>query len=236
MVEDLCVLWDSSPRKLSCISIVGACQLGRNNMKLYDYQGAPNPRRVKIFLAEKDIEVEIVPTDMMKLEHKTDEFLKKNSSGKLPVLELDDGRCIAESVAICRYLEAIEPEPNLFGRDAFELGTIEARNRQLELELWTPIGISWRNGPIVGRLGRFQQLPDAKAQSDEAVRDFYQRLDRELAEAEYIAGDRFTVADITLLSAVDFAGDLVELKPDASLQQLWRWHALVSSRRSCQIR
>ncbi|MFT4799501.1 MAG: glutathione S-transferase, partial [Candidatus Azotimanducaceae bacterium] len=90
-------------------------------MKLYDYMGAPNPRRVKIFAAEKSIELELVNCDMSKRQHKTPEFLLKNPSGKIPVLELDDGRFIAESVAICRYLEAIQPEPNLFGRDAYEL-------------------------------------------------------------------------------------------------------------------
>jgi glutathione S-transferase len=205
-------------------------------MKLYDFAGAPNPRRVKIFLAEKNIDVELVPIDMMKREHKSDQFLQKNGSGKLPVLELDDGRCIPESVAICRYLEAIEPEPNLFGRDAYELGYIEARNRQLELELWTQIGVSWVNGPIVGKMGLYQQIDAARQQSDRAVNHYYQRLDNELSDLEYIAGERFTLADITLLSAVDFASALVELKPDASLKHLWRWHALVSERPSCQHR
>jgi glutathione S-transferase len=205
-------------------------------MKLYDFAGAPNPRRVKIFLAEKNIDVELVPIDMMKREHKSDQFLQKNGSGKLPVLELEDGRCIPESVAICRYLEAIEPEPNLFGRDAYELGHIEARNRQLELELWTQIGVSWVNGPIVGKMGLYQQIDAARQQSDRAVSNYYQRLDNELSDLEYIAGERFTLADITLLSAVDFASELVELKPDASLKHLWRWHALVSERPSCQLR
>lgn len=205
-------------------------------MKLYDFAGAPNPRRVKIFLAEKNIDVEFIPVDMMKREHKSESFLLKNSSGKLPVLELDDGRCIPESVAICRYLEAIEPEPNLFGRDAYELGYIEARNRQLELELWTQVGVSWVNGPIVGKMGLYKQNDAAKEQSDRNVRAYYQRLDDELSALDYIAGDRFTVADITLLSAIDFASELVELKPDESLTHLWRWHALVSARPSCQLR
>ena len=109
-------------------------------MKLYDFPSAPNPRRVKIFAAEKGIDLELVNCDMSKREHKSEEFLKKNPSGKIPVLELDDGRCISESVAICRYLESIEPEPNLFGKDPFELAFIESRNRHIELELWTQIG------------------------------------------------------------------------------------------------
>ena len=199
-------------------------------MKLHDFAGAPNPRRVKLFAAEKGIELELVPCDMMGGAHKTPEFLAKNPSGKLPVLELDDGRCIAESVAICRYLEAIQPEPNLFGRDAFELGHIEARNRQIELELWTQIGTSWVNGPIVGKMGRFKQIPDAKAASDKAVHRFYERLDGEFADAEYVAGERFTVADITLLTAIDFASSLVGLPPSEELGHLSRWHAAVTAR------
>ncbi|HKI74631.1 MAG TPA: glutathione S-transferase family protein [Pseudomonadales bacterium] len=199
-------------------------------MKLYDYPGAPNPRRVKIFAAEKGIELELVNCNMSKGEHKTPEFLKKNPSGKIPVLELDDGRCIPESVAICRYLETIHPEPNLFGRDAFELAYIEARNRMIEFELWNPIGTSWVNGPMVGRMGRFKQIPEAREASDKNVRRYYQRLDNEFADSQYVAGDRFTVADISLLTAIDFATALVELKPDDSLTNLRRWHGEVSAR------
>ena len=201
-------------------------------MKLYEYQRAPNPRRVKIFAAEKGMDLEMIHVDMAKREHKTPEFLQKNPSGKIPVLELDDGRCIAESVAICRYLEAIQPEPNLFGRDPFELGHIEACNRQLELELWTQIGTSWVNGPIVGAMGLFEQIPDAKKASDANVARYYKRLDRQLTDSQYVAGERFTVADITLVTAVDFATELVDLKPDESLEHLWRWHAEVSARPS----
>lgn len=204
-------------------------------MKLYDYEGAPNPRRVKIFIAEKGIDdIEFVTCDIRKGEHKSDDFLRKNPSGKIPVLELDDGRCIPESVAICRYLEAVYPAPNLFGTDAFELGHIEARNRQIELELWSQIGTSWVNGPVVGQMGRFKQIPEAKEASDRNVRRYYERLDNEFESMQYVAGDRFTVADITLLTAVDFAGALVDLKPDEHLRHLWRWHALVSSRPGCK--
>lgn len=201
-------------------------------MKLYDYPGAPNPRRVKIFAAEKGIRLDAVNCDISKGEHKTPEFLAKNPSGKIPVLELDDGRCIAESVAICRYLEAIQPEPNLFGADPYELGHIEARDRQIELELWSQVGTSWVNGPVVARMGRFKQIPAAKEASDANVNRYYARLDRELGESEYVAGSRFTIADITLLTAIDFATALVRLKPDASLTNLWRWHSAVSSRPS----
>lgn len=201
-------------------------------MKLYDYPGAPNPRRVRIFAMEKKINLELINCDLAKGEHKTLDFLKKNPSGKIPVLELDDGRCISESVAICRYLEEVQPEPNLFGSDAFELAYIESRNRQIELELWTQIGISWVNGPIVGSLGRFKQNSEAKETSDKNTKNFYVRLNREFSTTQFVAGLRYTIADITLLSAIDFAATMVDLKPDASLTHLHRWYKEISQRPS----
>ena len=204
-------------------------------MKLYDFPGAPNPRRVKIFAAEKNISLDLINCDMAKREHKTPEFLAKNPSGKIPVLELEDGRCISESIPICRYLESLVPEPNLFGNDAFEISFIESRNRHIELELWTQIGISWVNGPIVGSMGLFQQIPDAKVASDKNVKSYYKRLDNEFSASEYVAGNRYTVADITLLSAIDFASSMVDLKPDESLDNLYRWHDQILSRPSSDI-
>lgn len=208
-------------------------------MKLYDAKPAPNPRRVRIFAAEKGIELELVATDMAKGEHKTPAFMEKNPSGKIPVLELDDGTCIGESVAICRYLEAIHPEPNLFGATPVELGRIEMANRQLELEMWTQIGSSWVNGPVVGaafkdriEAGQFTQNPLAKELSDVATHRFYERLNQEFGSKAYAAGDRYTVADITLLSGIDFATQLVGLKPAAELDALWEWHARMKERPS----
>ena len=204
-------------------------------MKLYDFPKAPNPRRVKIFAHEKDIELELINCDMGKREHKTPEFLAKNPSGKIPVLELENGECISESIAICRYLELIKPEPNLFGKDAYEIAYIESRNRHIEFELWTQIGTSWVNGPIVGSLGIFDQIPDAKAASDKNVRAYYQRLNQEFGLNNFVAGERFTIADITLVSAIDFASEMVDLKPNEDLKNLHRWHEKVSSRPSMQI-
>jgi glutathione S-transferase len=207
-------------------------------MKLYDFTGAPNPRRVRIFAAEKGIDLELVSVDMSKGEHKTPSFLKKHPSGKIPVLETDDGEFIGESVAICRYLEAIVPEPNLFGATPYELGRIEMHNRILELEFWTQIGISWVNGPVVAKIaaGRFRQNPAAKETSDRNVHAFYERMNQELADRHYMAGglaeDRFTVADITALSGVDFARDLVGLPPSEALTNLRDWHARVTARPS----
>ena len=201
-------------------------------MKLYDFPGAPNPKRVKIFANEKGIELELVPCDMRRGENKSPAFLKKNPSGKIPVLELEDGRCIPESVAICRYLEAICPEPNLFGEDAFELGHIEARNRHIEFEMWREIGISWVHGPIVAQLGIVKQIPEVKTASDMAACNYYERLDLEFAESAYVAGDRFTIADISLFTAIEFGSAMVDLKPDARLKNLHAWYESVRSRPS----
>lgn len=203
-------------------------------MKLYDLKQAPNPRRVRIFAAEKDMPLDLVPVDLGRGEHKTAEFLKKHPSGKIPALETDDGQYIGESVAICRYLEALKPEPNLFGATPYELGRIDMHNRILEFELWGPLGTSWVNGPVVAKMapGRFKQIPAAKEASDKAVHAFYARLDRELAGRPYMAGDRYSIADITALVAVDFASDRVGLPPDPGLANLWDWHARVSARPS----
>lgn len=201
-------------------------------MKLYDFPNAPNPKRVKIFANEKGIELELVACNMLRREHKSSEFLKKNPSGKIPVLELEDGRCIPESVAICRYLEAIFPEPNLLGTSPFELGHIESRNRHIEFEMWREIGISWVNGPIVAQLGLVKQIPEAKAASDVAARNYFERLDREFAQNAYVAGDRFTIADITLYTAIEFASTMVDLKPESSLENLNAWYQSVGVRPS----
>jgi len=203
-------------------------------MKLYDVTMAPNPRRVRIFIAEKGIEVPTQQVDMRGGEQRTADYLRMNPSGKIPVLETDEGEFIGESVAICRYLEALHPEPNLFGATPTELGQVEMNNRILEFELWNPIGVSWVNGPVVAQLaaGRFKQNPQAKETSDKNTHRFYERLNSELANRDYMAGSRFTVADITALTAIDFATELVGLKPEENLETLWEWHQRVSARPS----
>ena len=158
----------------------------------------------------------------------------KNPSGKIPVLELEDGTCIAESVAICRYLEAIEPEPNLFGTNPLELATIEMHHRHIELELLSQIGTSWVNGPIVAQMGRFTPIEEAKERSDGAVRAYYARMNDELSGRDYVAGNRFSVADITALISIDFASAMVDLKPGDELGSLWQWHTRVSERPSAK--
>jgi len=201
---------------------------------LYTHATAPNPRRVNIYLAEKGLQVPTVEIDLQAGEHKASEFLSKNMNGQIPVLELDDGSCISESIAICRYFEALHPQPSLFGETPAEIGRIDMHLRRIELNLMRNIGVSWVNGPIVARVaaGRFVQIPQAKEQSDAAVRAYYQRLDGELAEREMIAGDRYSIADITAQCAIDFAEQLVQLAPDPQLQHLSRWRHAVGSRDS----
>ena len=130
----------------------------------------------------------------------------------------------------------MEAEPNLFGKDSYESAFIESRNRHIEFELWTQIGISWVNGPIVGSLGIVDQILEAKSMSDKNVRSFYDRLDKEFASAEYVAGNRFSIADITLITAIDFASEMVDLKPQNDLENLARWFSAVSSRSSMKIK
>lgn len=203
-------------------------------MILYTHATAPNPRRVNIYLAEKGLEVETREVDLQKGEHKASEFIQKNLNGQIPVLELDDGTCISESISICRYFEALHPQPSLFGETAIDLARIDMHLRRIELGLMRNIGVSWVNGPVVARIaaGRFVQIPQAKEQSDAAVRAYYTRLNGELEGREMIAGDRYSIADITAQCAIDFAEQLVQLAPDAELQHLSRWRRAVASRDS----
>jgi glutathione S-transferase len=207
---------------------------GPHSMKLYDNPMAPNPRRVRVFLAEKQIDVERVLVDMRKGEHKTPEFLRKNANGQIPVLELDDGTCISESVAICRYFEALQPAPSLFGTSPVEIGLIDMHHRRIELQLGHSISTSWVNGPVVASIaaGRFVQIPQAKEQADERVNAYYQRLDKELADRAMMAGDTYSVVDITAMCLIDFAEKLVGLPPDPALTNLARWRAEVGTRSS----
>lgn len=201
-------------------------------MILYSFDKAPNPRRVLIFAAEKGVTLEIVNVDITSGAHKAADFLARNPSGKIPVLELDDGTCIAESVAICRYLEALHPEPNMFGQGPREIALIEMHHRFIELELFAQVGVSWVNGPIIAASGLVEPIEAAKDRSDAFVRSFYERLNAELGARSFIAGRRFSIADITAFCCIDFASELVGLRPDIQLEHLWAWHEDISQRDS----
>ena len=213
-------------------------------MKLYDAQPAPNPRRVRIFLAEKGIAcgeqetgadaVQLVPVDMGAGRQRDAAALARNPMGQIPVLELDDGTCLSESVAICRYFEVLHPDPPLMGGDAVGQARVEMWNRRIELGLLSPVGVAWRNGDIVARMapGRFRQNHDAREDAEVAARRFQGRMNDWLAAQAFVAGDAFSIADITALCTLDFASKLVKLAPDPELEHLARWHAEMSARPS----
>jgi glutathione S-transferase len=202
-------------------------------LKLYNHAVAPNPRRVRIFAAEKSIELSLEEVDILAGQSRTSQFLAKNSSGGVPVLELDDGSYLSESVAICRYLEGLHPEPNLLGRDLREQAEIERWNRRMELELFAAIGRTIQNTSPIFQ-GRFKQFPDYGEAQRTVVYQRLERMDRELNGHQFVAGNRFTIADITALVAIDIGGRLADIKIAPDLASLTRWHELVSSRPSAK--
>ena len=199
--------------------------------RLYSHSVAPNPRRVRIFAAEKGIELALEDVDILAGQSRTPEFLAKNSSGPVPVLELDDGSFLSESVAICRYLEGLHPEPNLLGRDLREQAEIERWNRRMELELFAPIARTVQNTNSIFQ-GRFKQFPEYGEAQRAIVYQRLERMDHELDGHEFIAMDRFTIADITALVAIDIGRRLADIQIAPSLVHLTRWHETVSKRAS----
>ena len=192
-------------------------------MKLYTSHRAPNPRRVRWVMAEKGIEdVELVEVDIMVGEHKTPEYRTRVGVPHVPALELDDGTTVSESVAICRYLEALHPEPNLFGRDAREQAVIEMWTRRCEFYLANPIMLSVRHShPALAAL-EAAQMPQLADYNRVAAEKFMKTLDRRLAEHEFLAADRFTIADIVAVVGLDFAR-LIKYRPPEELTHLARW-------------
>ena len=192
-------------------------------MKLYTSNRAPNPRRVRWVMAEKGIEdVEMVEIDIMSGEHKTPEYRARVGVPHVPALELDDGTTISESVAIGRYLEAMYPEPNLFGHDAREQALVEMWTRRNEFYLANPIMLSVRHShPALAAL-EATQVPQVADYNRIGAERFMRTLDRHLADREFIALDRFTIADIVAVVGLDFAR-LVKYRPPEELTHLARW-------------
>ncbi|MBU4137082.1 glutathione S-transferase [Brevundimonas sp.] len=199
-------------------------------MKLYTSHRAPNPRRVRWVMAEKGIEdVELVEVDILTGEHKTPEYRARVGVPHVPALELDDGTTISESVAICRYLEALYPEPNLFGRDAREQAVIEMWTRRCEFYLANPIMLSVRHShPALAALEAVQ-MPQLADYNRVAAEKFMKTLDRRLADHEFLAADRFTIADIVAVVGLDFAR-LIKYRPPEELTHLARWLAACRAR------
>jgi glutathione S-transferase len=201
-------------------------------MKIYDSQAAPNPRRVRVFLAEKGIQVPYEQVDIVKAVNRGTEFRKINPMAGVPVLELDDGTHIAESVAICRYFEETNPEPPLFGVGAKERALVEMWQRRMELNLLLPIADSFRQRHEFFK-GRIRQAPEYAEVQRQNAEDAMAWLDAELANRRFIAGDKYSIADITAMIAVDFGRvSKITIKPEQ--KNLARWHAEVSSRPSAK--
>jgi glutathione S-transferase len=200
-------------------------------MKLYDGGRAPNPRRVRIFLAEKGITVPAEQVDLGALKQKSAEFTAINPLQRVPALILDDGSVLTESIAICRYFDALHPEPPLFGRGALEAARVEMWQRRLELHLLFPVAQVFRNQHPAMKDMEVPQVPAWAEANKPRIADFLSLLDHELNNRQFIAADHYTVADITGLVALDFMKP-AKLNIDEGLPNVRRWHAELSARPS----
>ena len=200
-------------------------------MKLYDGGRAPNPRRTRIFLAEKGIKVPLVPVDLGALEQMSASYSAINPVKRVPALVLDDGTVITESIAICRYFEAVQPQPSLFGSGALEVARIEMWNRRVELHLLFPISHVFRNSHPAMQAMEVPQVPAWAEANKPRILEFLDVMNSQLKDHRFIAGDSFTVADITALVAVDFMKPAKLAVPD-ELGHIKRWHAEVAARPS----
>ena len=202
-------------------------------MKLYDAGRAPNPRRVRVFLAEKGVRVPVISIDLARLEHKAPAYVAVNPLQRTPALELDDGTVISESIAICRYFESLQPEPPLFGTGALERARVEMWQRRLEFGLLGTVAAVFRHlHPAMAEM----EVPQVAAWGETnkpRVIEFLRFLDGELADRRFIAGDRFSVADITGLVGLDFMKPAKLSLPD-ELANVRRWHAELAARPSAQ--
>ena len=202
-------------------------------MKLYDGGRAPNPRRVKIFLAEKGLTVPTEQVDLGQMAHKLPEYTAINPLQRVPALQLDDGTIITESIAICRYFEALHPEPPLFGQGAKDAAIVEMWQRRTEFHLHAQVAHVFRNSHPAMKEMEVPQVPAWAEANKPRVMEFLALLDRELKDRRFVAGDRYTVADITGLVGVDFMKPAKLAVPD-TLAHLKRWHAEVSARPSAK--
>jgi glutathione S-transferase len=205
-------------------------------MRLFnEVDPAPNPRRVRIFLKEKGIDIELVPTPLMQRAHKSPEHLARNPLGQVPVLELDDGTHLSESVSICRYLEDLHPEPNLFGRDANERAVIDMWIRRIEFRAMMPVGQVWvHTHPFTAAVAAStfgEQFKPFGEVNRKLVAGACRLFDRELGARTHFAGSRYTMADIVAQTTFDFARFIGIDIPD-ECANLRRWYAQVAARPS----
>ena len=202
-------------------------------MKLYDTRVAPNPRRVRIFLAEKGLSIPTVEVDLGKMEHKAPAYGAINPLQRTPALELDEGTVITESIAICRYLEELHPEPPLFGTDALGRATVEMWQRRIEFGLLAAAANALRHlHPAMAQM-EVPQVPAWGEANKPRVIEFLGVLDAQLAGREFVCTDRFTVADITGLVGIDFMRPARIAVPE-ELANVRRWHSALSARPSAR--
>jgi len=202
-------------------------------MKLYDFARAPNPRRVRIFLAEKGIDVPRETVDIGALAQRTPAYAAINPMQRVPALVLDDATAIAESVAICRYFEELQPEPPLFGQGALERALVEMWNRRAEMHLLFPVASVFQHLHPAMKALVDPQIPAWGEANKPRIFQFLKFLESELAARAFVAGRNFTIADITALVAVDFMKVSKLAVPD-ELAHLRRWHDDVSARPSAK--
>lgn len=200
-------------------------------MRLFDGGRVPNARRVRVFLAEKGISLPMVPTDLGTMDHKTAEFTARNPLQRVPVLELDDGAHLSESVAICRYFEELQPEPPLFGTGARERAFVEMWNRRVELELYLAVQAAFRHTHPAMAEREVPQVPAWGEANRPRALAMMALIDQQLSDKTFLVGETFSIADITLLVTIDFLKPAKLAVPE-NLEHLRRWHQLVSSRPS----
>ncbi len=200
-------------------------------MKLYDSKLAPNPRRARIFLAEKGISLPTEQIDIAAQQHKTPEYAAINPLQRMPALMLDDGTIITESIAICRYFEMLHPEPPMFGVGPKDSALVEMWNRRAEINFFANVAAVFRHTHPAMKELEVPQVPAWADANRPRVAWFLEMLNGELANREFIAGDRYTVADITMQVAVDFMKPARLVMPEG-VANVKRWHAAVSARPS----
>ena len=202
-------------------------------MKLYDSYRAPNPRRVRWFMAEKGIDdIEVVNLNVFEGEHRKPEYLAKMGMANVPALEMDDGTCITESVAICRYLESLYPEPNMFGRDARETAVIEMWSRRVEMLLATPLMMTVRHShPALAALEK--QVPEVAETNRAAATRALKVFERRLAESDFIAADRVTMADVLAATAIDFSR-MAKFSVPEEFANVRRWYEAMMAREAAK--
>lgn len=201
-------------------------------MKLYQTQMAPNARRVRIFLAEKNIDIECIEIDLKAGGNLTGEFKSKNPFAKVPVLKLDDGTFISESVAICRYFEELQPEPPLMGTSALEKAQIEMWQRRAELNFLFPVAMVFQHCSGFFK-DRMKPRKDWGEDNVKTAFGYLKLIDQHLSNNTYLAGGNFSIADITMLSALDFA-KVVDIRLNEKHLNITRWYKLVSARESAK--